>query len=87
MDRILYARLQNRIGPPWFQPFADFIKLIAKEDIIPEEAEPKIFKALPIIAVAAVVTAFLYIPLWKETSLLSFQGDIIVVLYLLTILS
>ncbi len=85
VDRILYARLQNRMGPPWFQPFADFIKLIAKEDIIPEEAEPKIFKALPVIAVSAVVTAFLYVPLWKPTSLLSFQGDIIVVLYLLTI--
>ena len=85
VDRILYARLQNRLGPPWFQPFADFIKLCAKEDIIPEEAEKGIFKILPIIAVTAVVTAFLYIPLWKQASLLSFQGDIIVVLYLLTI--
>ncbi|MCX5782271.1 MAG: NADH-quinone oxidoreductase subunit H [Elusimicrobia bacterium] len=85
VDRIFYARLQNRLGPPWFQPFADFIKLISKEDIIPEEAEPRIFKALPVIAVASVATSFLYIPLWKDTSLLSFQGDIIVVLYLLTI--
>ncbi|MCX5714206.1 MAG: NADH-quinone oxidoreductase subunit H, partial [Candidatus Omnitrophica bacterium] len=25
MDRKLYARLQNRVGPPWFQTFADFI--------------------------------------------------------------
>ena len=30
-DRKLYARLQNRVGPPWFQPLADFIKLAAKE--------------------------------------------------------
>ena len=37
-DRKLYARLQNRVGPPWFQPFADFVKLAAKEDIVPEEA-------------------------------------------------
>ncbi len=85
VDRILYARLQNRMGPPWFQPLADFIKLLSKEDIVPEDAEPKIFRILPVIAVTAVVTAFLYIPLWKETSLFSFQGDIIVVLYLLTI--
>jgi hypothetical protein len=34
-DRKLYARLQNRVGPPWFQPFADFIKLVSKEEIIP----------------------------------------------------
>ena len=37
VDRILYARLQNRLGPPWFQPFADFIKLVSKENIIPED--------------------------------------------------
>ncbi len=85
VDRILYARLQNRMGPPWFQPFADFVKLCAKEEIIPEEAEPKIFKALPFVAVTAVATAFLYIPLWNSRSLLPFTGDVIVVLYLLTI--
>ena len=30
IDRRLYARMQNRMGPPWFQPLADFIKLAAK---------------------------------------------------------
>jgi NADH-quinone oxidoreductase subunit H len=25
--RKLYARFQNHIWPPWFQPFADFVKL------------------------------------------------------------
>lgn len=30
VDRILYARFQNRQGPPFFQPLADFIKLTAK---------------------------------------------------------
>lgn len=84
-DRKLYARLQNRIGPPWFQPVADFIKLMAKEDIIPEEANPRIFKLMPIFAVTSAVTAFFYIPLWKESGLFYFNGDIIIVLYLLTI--
>ncbi len=85
IDRKLYARFQNRMGPPWFQPLADFIKLLAKEDIVPEEAEPGMFKTLPLVAVAAVVCAFLYIPLWQHTGLLSFEGDVIVVIYLLTI--
>jgi NADH-quinone oxidoreductase subunit H len=85
VDRKLYARLQNRMGPPWFQPLADFIKLLAKEDVIPAEAEPRMFKALPVVALTAVVTAFLYIPLWSTEALFSFSGDIIVVLYLLTI--
>jgi NADH-quinone oxidoreductase subunit H len=84
-DRKLYARLQNRVGPPWFQPFADFIKLSAKENLIPCEADPRAFKLMPVFAFASTVTAFIYIPLWKTQALFSFNGDIIIVLYLLTI--
>ncbi|MCX5706813.1 MAG: NADH-quinone oxidoreductase subunit H [Candidatus Omnitrophica bacterium] len=85
IDRKIYARLQNRLGPPWFQPVADLIKLLAKEDIIPKAANQNMFKLAPLFALTAVVTAFLYIPLWNKESLFSFNGDIIVVLYLLTI--
>ncbi|MDD5594031.1 MAG: NADH-quinone oxidoreductase subunit H, partial [Candidatus Margulisbacteria bacterium] len=85
VDRKLYARLQNRVGPPWFQPLADFIKLLGKEDIVPQEADRSMFNLSPIFALAAVVTAFLYIPLWGTHALYSFKGDLIVVLYLLTI--
>ncbi len=85
IDRKLCARLQNRIGPPWFQPFADFVKLMAKEEIIPDEANPRMFRLMPVFALTATVTAFLYIPIWSSRSLFSFNGDLIVVLYLLTI--
>ncbi len=85
IDRKLHARLQNRVGPPWFQPWADIIKLAAKEDIIPDDANPRMFKLAPAFALTASITAFLYIPLWKTGSLYPFNGDIIVVLYLLTI--
>lgn len=85
VDRKLCARLQNRIGPPWFQPLADFIKLIAKANMIPEYADPAIFTFMPILALAATATAFLYVPIWHHQALLSFNGDVIVVLYLLTI--
>jgi NADH-quinone oxidoreductase subunit H len=84
-DRKLHARLQNRVGPPWFQPFADFIKLVSKEEIIPTAASATIFWLAPVFALTSVVTAYLYIPLWDTTALFSFDGDIIVVLYLLTI--
>lgn len=84
-DRKLHARLQNRVGPPWFQPLADLIKLAAKQDIVPDQANPNMFKLAPIFALTAAITAFLYIPLWKTGSLYSFNGDVIVVLYLLTI--
>jgi NADH-quinone oxidoreductase subunit H len=85
VDRKLYARFQNRAGPPWFQPIADFFKLIGKEDIVPAEADTQIFKLMPVVALAAASSAVMYIPLWSSRALLSFQGDIIVVLYLLTL--
>ena len=84
-DRKLYARFQSRIGPPLFQPLADFIKLAAKEAIIPEEADPALFKIMPIFALASTITAIIYIPLWSQQALHSFTGDVIVVIYLLTI--
>lgn len=85
IERKLYARLQNRIGPPWFQPLADIIKLMAKEEIIPCAAEESTFRAMPLLALATSVAAFMYIPIWGVNSLYSFTGDVIVVLYLLTI--
>jgi NADH-quinone oxidoreductase subunit H len=85
IDRKFYARLQNRIGPPWFQPLADFIKLVSKEEIVPEESEKGIFKAVPLFALVAIVTAFLYIPFIKASSPFPFDGDLIVIVYLLTI--
>ncbi len=85
VDRKLYARFQNRVGPPWFQPLADFIKLLGKETIVPLEADARMFRVIPLFSLAAVCTAFLYIPIWGVKSMFPFNGDAIVVLYLLTI--
>lgn len=84
-DRKLYARFQNRQGPPWFQPAADFIKLASKEDIMPENASPLMFKLMPLVALSSVLTAFFCIPIWNAQAVISFQGDLVVVMYLLTI--
>jgi NADH-quinone oxidoreductase subunit H len=85
IDRKLYARLQNRVGPPWFQPLADFIKLLGKEEIITEGAETPTFRLMPLLAITSTITAFFYIPLWQVHALYFFEGDLVVVLYLLTI--
>lgn len=85
VDRKLYARFQNRVGPPWYQPLADFIKLMAKEEIIPEAADKVMLRFLPVFAIAAVLTAFLYMPIWDTQAVYAFSGDLIVVFYLLTI--
>jgi NADH-quinone oxidoreductase subunit H len=85
VDRKLCAVMQNRMGPPWFQPFADFIKLLAKEVIVPDAADNKLFRVLPYFAMAAVMTALVSIPVMGPAALFSFQGDLVAVIYLLTI--
>lgn len=94
-DRKLYARLQNRFGPLHtgragiLQPFADFIKLLAKEDIVPEAADKGLFTVLPVFGLAVVMTAAMYLPLWHypfpAAGFNSFQGDLIVLIYLLSL--
>jgi NADH-quinone oxidoreductase subunit H len=84
-DRFTYARFQNRVGPPWFQPLADVIKLCAKEDTVPDSADRTIFRFMPVLALSTTVTSILYIPIWKSAAVFSFTGDLVVVLYLLTV--
>ena len=84
LDRRVLARLQGRVGPPWYQPVADFIKLMAKEDLLPEGANARVAALLPMLAFATVLTAGLYVPV-AGRSALSFEGDLIVVLFLLSL--
>ncbi len=87
IDRKLVARFQNRIGPRWFQPFADALKLFAKEQITPGLANPFLFFGLPIVAIAGALTAALYVPLMGLAPVHSFAGDLIVTVYLLSLLT
>ena len=84
VDRKLLARMQNRVGPPLLQPLADLVKILAKETIDPKGIDRKAFDAAPLLAFAAVLTAFLYVPV-VGGSPLAFQGDLVLVLYLLTL--
>src|SRR5690606_39001972 len=59
VDRKLLARFQNRLGPRWFQPFADVVKLLGKEEIQPQGTSALLFAALPIIALTGALTAAL----------------------------
>lgn len=86
-DRKLLALLQNRVGPRWFQPLADTVKLLAKEEIIPEKANKLLFIGLPVVALAGGLTAALYVPLAGIKPVYSFPGDLIVTLYLLSLLT
>lgn len=85
IDRKVYARMQNRKGPPWYQPAADFLKLIGKKTIIPADANAVMFTFMPLVSLAAVAAAFIYVPVFGENSIFSFEGDLIVVLYFLSV--
>ena len=85
VDRKVYARMQNRKGPPWYQPLADMLKLIGKRVILPNNAQKFVFAALPTVSLAAVVTAFLCTPVWGMQAVTAYEGDLVAVLYLLSI--
>jgi len=87
IDHKLVARFQNRVGPRWFQPFADMVKLFAKEQIEPKLANPFLFFGLPVVAMAGALTAALYVPLMGLQPAHSFPGDLIVTIYLLSLLT
>ena len=84
VDRKVSARVQWRVGPPWFQPFADILKLLGKEIIIPEGARRTGFLLAPLAGLAAVgvVSTMLWLVNIHGSG---FVGDLIGVLYLLTI--
>ena len=87
VDRKMLARLQNRVGPRWFQPVADVVKLLVKEEVLPRDANHTLFILLPIVAVAGPLTAALYVPIAGLPPAFSFKGDLIVTLYLLSLLT
>uniref|UniRef100_A0A7C4PLC0 NADH-quinone oxidoreductase subunit H n=1 Tax=Anaerolinea thermolimosa TaxID=229919 RepID=A0A7C4PLC0_9CHLR len=87
IDRKLVARFQNRLGPRWFQPLADLVKLLAKEEITPQGVNRALFFMLPVIALASALTSALYVPIAGFVSANSFRGDLIVTLYLLSVLT
>lgn len=87
IDRKLVARLQNRVGPPWYQPFADTIKLLANEEVLPSGVNGWLFVALPIIGLAGALTSALYLPIAGIQPAFGFPGDLIVTVYLLSLLT
>jgi formate hydrogenlyase subunit 4 len=85
VDRIVTARMQARIGPPLSQPLTDIRKLFTKENVVPANAIPWLFNAAPLIALASAITILLYIPVGGFPPVLAGGGDLILVMYLLTI--
>jgi NADH-quinone oxidoreductase subunit H len=77
LERKISAFMQARLGPmrvgPWglLQPIADGLKLLTKEDFIPEKADRWIFFSAPYIAVASAFIVFSVIPFGPDWAVIT----------------
>src|SRR6478672_6203103 len=77
LERKISAFMQARLGPmrvgPWglLQPIADGIKLLTKEDFIPENADRWIFFVAPYIAVVAAFIVMAVVPFGPDWAVIT----------------
>jgi formate hydrogenlyase subunit 4 len=85
VDRRVAARLQGRVGPPLLQPFFDLAKLGFKRTMVPETSCEAVFIATPVVGVVAMFLAAAMVPIagvyWPDPRV----GNLIVLLYLLSV--
>jgi len=85
VDRKVTALIQSRIGPPWYQCYADIGKLLYKQVIIPAGSNRLSFVSAPLIGLAGISLAGGIIWMVNINRDVSFVGDLIVVIYLLVL--
>lgn len=83
VERKSVALMQARIGPPFAQPFFDFIKLAGKETPLRSGPEGLLMRAWPILAVASAAGAVGLLPVLPASG--GFQGDLILLIALLEV--
>jgi NADH-quinone oxidoreductase subunit H len=72
LERKLLARLQIRLGPNragifgLLQPIADAVKLLTKEDIIPDQADGFIFQLAPAVVAMTALLMFAVVPVGPD---------------------
>lgn len=82
MERKILARIQNRFGPNrvglfgLFQPVADGIKMLIKEDIVPRNADKAVHFLAPIAMVVPTMLALAVIPYGRNMTPFSIDGGI-----------
>jgi len=93
LDRKMVAKFQNRYGPLYvgpkgiLQPIADFIKLLSKEDITPSMADKIPFNLMPVLLLTLAMTPLFCIPVIESDALISFEGDLIVIMFIMSLIA
>jgi NADH-quinone oxidoreductase subunit H len=84
LERKVVARMQNRMGPTYagpfglLQPIADAIKLIFKEDIVPNNAERLTYFLAPVIAFIPAVLVFAVVPFAADTEMFGYEVKMVI---------
>lgn len=76
------ARFAGRVGPPLLQPYHDLLKLFRKDTVI-SRTTSWVFLAGPAIALVGAAVAALLVPVGDGRALWAFEGDFIVLAYVL----
>ncbi len=76
------AFFAGRQGPPWFQTYYDLRKLLGK-DAVYSVTTTWLFRAGPIVGLAAVILATFLVPMGSRPALFGFEGDLVLFAYLL----
>ena len=83
MERKGLGRMQNRYGPnrvgPFgiFQPIADGIKSLTKEDIVPLKADKVVHFLAPVVLVVAVFMMFAVVPMGRNMVLVNLDASLL----------
>jgi NADH-quinone oxidoreductase subunit H len=83
VERKSVALMQERIGPPFMQPFFDFVKLVGKETPVRRGASGLLMRAWPLVAVSAAAGAVGLLPVLPGSG--GFEGDLILLLALMEV--
>ncbi|CAG0960170.1 Formate hydrogenlyase subunit 4 [Geobacteraceae bacterium] len=75
------AAFAGRVGAPYLQPYYDLIKLFQKGSVF-SETTTWVFRAGPVVTLAATLFAALLVPLGRHGAPVSFSGDMILFAYL-----
>ncbi len=81
VERKSVALMQERVGPPFMQPFFDFIKLLGKSTPPRSGVSGMLMRTWPLIAVSAAAGAVGLLPVLPSSG--GFEGDLILLLALL----
>ncbi|MBZ5646966.1 MAG: NADH-quinone oxidoreductase subunit H [Acidobacteriia bacterium] len=78
---VVKARIQNRRGASVFRPYSDLLKLLRKEDLVPDTASA-LFRVAPVVLFAVTVVCAAFVPVVYGSALLGTNGDFILLVYL-----